>query len=63
MTGRVHLSCPWCPWTTIMLDRGVPESVRMQRLGHTTTGMARRYAHATEAPDRAAALALDEALG
>jgi hypothetical protein len=35
----------------------------MARLGHTTTGMARRYGHATEAPDRAAAAALDEALG
>lgn len=48
---------------TIMSDRGVPEHVRMARLGHTTTGMARRYAHATETPDRAAAQALDEALG
>jgi len=48
---------------TILRDRGIPEDVRMSRLGHTTTGMARRYAHATEAPERAAAAALDEALG
>lgn len=48
---------------TILRDAGVPEDVRMGRLGHTTTGMARRYAHATEAPDRAAAAALDEAIG
>lgn len=48
---------------TILRDRGIPEDVRMSRLGHTTTGMARRYAHATEGPDRAAADALDEALG
>jgi integrase len=48
---------------TILRDAGVPEDVRMQRLGHVTTGMARRYAHATEAPDRAAAAALDEAIG
>lgn len=48
---------------TILRDRGVPEDVRMSRMGHTTTGMARRYGHATEAPDRAAAAALDEALG
>lgn len=48
---------------TILRDRGVPEDVRMGRLGHTTTGMARKYAHATDAPDRAAAAALEEALG
>jgi integrase len=48
---------------TILRDRGIPEDVRMARLGHTTTDMARRYGHATEAPDRAAAAALDEALG
>lgn len=48
---------------TILRDKGIPEDVRMSRLGHTTTGVARRYAHATEAPDRAAAAALDEALG
>lgn len=48
---------------TILRDRGVPEDVRMSRMGHTTTGMARRYGHATAAPDRAAAAALDEALG
>jgi integrase len=48
---------------TLLRDAGVPEDVRMSRMGHTTTGMARRYAHATEAPDRAAAAALDEAIG
>lgn len=48
---------------TILRDRGIPEDVRMSRLGHTTTGMARRYAHATEGPERAAAAALDEAIG
>jgi integrase len=48
---------------TILRDRGVPEDVRMSRLGHATTGMARRYAHATESPDRAAAAELQEALG
>lgn len=47
---------------TILRDRGIPEDVRMGRLGHTTTGMARKYAHATDAPDRAAAVALEEAL-
>lgn len=48
---------------TILRDMGIPEDVRMSRLGHTTVGMARRYAHGTEAPDRAAAKALDEAIG
>lgn len=48
---------------TILSDQGIPEPVRMARLGHTTKDMARRYAHSTEAPDRAAAAALDEALG
>jgi integrase len=48
---------------TILSDVGIPESVRMSRMGHTTTSSHRRYAHATEAPDRAAAAALDEALG
>jgi integrase len=47
---------------TILRDRGVPEDVRMSRMGHTTTGMARRYAHATEGPDRIAADELDAAL-
>lgn len=41
--------------STILSDRGVAEDVRMRRMGHTTTDMARRYAHATDAPDRAAA--------
>jgi integrase len=48
---------------TILRDRGVPESVRMSRLGHTSTSMARLYAHDTEGPDRLAADMLDEALG
>lgn len=45
--------------STILSDQGIAEDVRMRRLGHVTTDMARRYAHATEAPDRAAADALD----
>lgn len=48
---------------TILRDRGVPEHVRMPRMGHTTTSTHRRYAHATEGPDRIAADELDEALG
>lgn len=48
---------------TIMRDMGVPEDVRMSRMGHTTVKVHRQYAHATESPDRAAAKALDEALG
>jgi integrase len=48
---------------TIMTDRGVPEHVRMARLGHTTKQMARHYGHATDAPDREAARVLEEALG
>jgi integrase len=48
---------------TILRDMGVPEDVRMSRMGHATVGMARHYGHATEGPDRVAAAALDEALG
>lgn len=48
---------------TILQDHDVPEHVRMARLGHTVKATHRRYAHSTEAPDRAAAAALDEALG
>lgn len=48
---------------TILRDRGVPEDVRMPRLGHVTPAMARQYAHPTETPDRIAARELDEALG
>ncbi len=57
MKGLRHTSA------TILRDRGVQEDVRMSRMGHTTTGMARRYGHATEGPDRRAANELDEALG
>jgi len=48
---------------TILSDAGIAEDVRMRRLGHVRTQIHRRYAHATEAPDRAAAAALDEAIG
>lgn len=48
---------------TILGELGVAEDVRMRRLGHTTTAMARRYDHGSEATDRAAAAALQEALG
>lgn len=48
---------------TIMRDRNVPEAERMSRLGQTTVGVHRGYAHDTEGPDRAAANELDEALG
>src|SRR6185295_5648591 len=43
---------------TILRDMGVPEDVRMARLGHSSTAMARHYAHETDAPDRRAADAL-----
>lgn len=42
---------------------GVPEDVRMARLGHSTTRMARHYGGAAEAMDRDAVERLAEALG
>jgi integrase len=48
--------------STILSDRGIAEDVRMRRLGHATTDMARRYAHATDAPDVAAAEVMDAVL-
>lgn len=47
---------------TLMRELGVPEDVRMARLGHSTTKMARHYAQAGAGPDRAAAEALGRAL-
>lgn len=47
---------------TALADLGVSEPVRMDRAGHSTTRMARRYAGASETQDRAAADALGRAL-
>lgn len=47
---------------SLMRDLGVPEDVRMARLGHSTTAMARHYAKAGPGPDRDAAEALGRAL-
>ncbi len=47
---------------SILEDAGVPEDVRMGRLGHATRKMARHYAKVGDAPDRAAAEALDRAI-
>lgn len=48
--------------TTLLQELGVPEEVRMARLGHATKAMARRYAQARPGLDRAAADALGAAL-
>lgn len=47
---------------TLMRAAGVAEDDRMARLGHSTTTMARHYAAASEAQDRAAARRLGRAL-
>ncbi|HVM30739.1 MAG TPA: site-specific integrase [Candidatus Limnocylindrales bacterium] len=47
---------------SIMRELNVAEDVRMARLGHSTTAMARRYGHAGGDQDRAAAEALERAL-
>jgi integrase len=44
-------------------ELGVAEDVRMNRLGHATKRMARRYAKGSETQDRAAVDLLEEALG
>jgi len=48
---------------TLLREQGVTEDTRMARLGHNTTDMARHYAKASEAQDRAAADGLGRALG
>lgn len=47
---------------SILEDEGVPEDVRMGRLGHSTRKMARQYAKVGDAPDQAAADALDRVI-
>lgn len=47
---------------TLMRELGIPEDVRMARLGHSTKAMARHYAKARDGLDRDAARALGEAL-
>lgn len=48
---------------TILRASGVDEQTRMSRLGHNTTAMARHYAHVIDDDDRAAAEALQRAIG
>jgi integrase len=47
----------------LMSEAGVAEDVRMQRLGHATQKMARRYAGSSEAVDRDAVERFRRALG
>lgn len=47
---------------TLMRELGIPEDVRMARLGHSTTAMARHYGQAREGIDRAAAAQLGAAI-
>lgn len=47
---------------TVMRELGVPEDIRMLRLGHSTTAMARHYSVPRDGVDRAAADALGAAL-
>ena len=47
---------------TLMAEAGVPEHVRMARLGHSTTRMARHYTAVREVLDREAAAALGRVL-
>lgn len=46
----------------ILADVGVAEDVRMNRAGHSTTAMSRRYSGASEDQDRAAAVAIGRTL-
>lgn len=48
---------------SLLQDAGVAEQVRMARLGHVTTRMARHYAGASDVLDREAAMALERVLG
>ena len=48
---------------TLLQELGVEEPVRMARLGHTTTRMARHYAVARDELDRDASTRLAEAIG
>lgn len=48
---------------TLMVEAGIPEDVRMARLGHETTAMARRYGKASERADLEAVTRLMEAIG
>lgn len=48
--------------TTLLSEAGVPENVRMARLGHATTRMARHYAPVRDDADREAAAALGRLL-
>ena len=48
---------------TVLREVGVAEDARMARLGHSTTQMARHYAGASEAQDRAAADSLGRVIG
>jgi integrase len=48
---------------TLLRALGVAEDARQARLGHATAKMARHYAQASAEQDRAAVLALSEALG
>lgn len=47
---------------TLLREIGVPEDIRMARLGHSTTDMARHYGQAREGFDRAAVEALGSAI-
>lgn len=47
---------------TVMRALGIPEDVRMMRLGHSTVDMARHYGQATVGLDRAASAALGNAI-
>lgn len=48
---------------TILRAAGIDEQTRMARAGHSTTSMARHYAHTVSAEDRAAADALQRVIG
>lgn len=48
---------------SVLQDEDVPEHVRMARLGHVTTRMARHYAGQSDVLDRQAAMALERVLG